>query len=141
MILTFLFSIFALILFAQNSNTLSILISKRADNRIVFVLQNISKDTVYIEEFLCVQKRKKNFVNNYSISSDTLKIDFSLCNPVINSPYKIDYYIDGERIKKPFKFYPTQKLSLNVLLNRGDYKRFNFISIQLNQSDRISVKL
>lgn len=135
------FAIIANTLFGLCPNKFSIELKKHSKNKIEFVLQNISNDTLLIEQFYCEYKRNQFIVKNYMLSNDTLMINWNSSKDEINSPYKINYHIDGEKIKSPFKVLPNAKLRISVKLSKDDFPNAKFICVQLNQTDKLNIKL
>ncbi len=127
------------LLFSQSPNNISVVIKSHTKSKINFSLQNISNDTIIIENFNCSFKKGKFIVTNYTLSSDTLHLDWIENSNKIMSSEPINYYIDGKKQQVIFKLSPKEKLPISILLFKNDLKRVNFICVKLNQTDSILV--
>jgi len=137
----FCFLIFSTIAFGQNENSIHIKLLNYSKNKVEFVLENISNDTLLIEQFYCEYKKNHFLAKSYTLSNDTLIINWSNNSDSINSPYKINYHIDGKRTSTSYTILPHGKICVSIKLFKNDFDKIKILKIRFNSADSISIKL
>jgi len=137
----FCFLIFATMAFGQNENRIYIKLLNHSKIKVEFVLENISNDTLLIEQFYCEYKKNHFLVKNYTLSNDTLIINWSNNSDSINSPYKIKYQIDGKSTNTSYTILPHGKICISIKLFKNDFDKIKTLKIRFNSAESISIKL
>lgn len=127
--------------FSQGSIGSKLTIKKQSKREIIFTLKNTSIDTLHIEDFNCVLKKNKYVVVGYTTSNDTLILNWNNRNETIQTSHPTNYYIDGTKTKRIFKISPNDEYLIGIRLCNDDFKKVENITIYLNSTDTISVRL
>ncbi len=128
--------------FGQNANRVSIKSVSHSKNKIKFSLENISNDTLVIDQFdNCTYKKNRFVTSNYTLSNDTLIINWSNNKDLISSPYKIEFYIDGIMTNSAFTILPYRTIYFSIKLYQDDNDNIRMVHILLNSMDKLNFKL
>lgn len=98
-------------------------------------------DTLHIEDFNCVFKKNKYVVVGYTTSNDTLILNWNNRKETIQTSHPTNYYIDGTERKRTTKISPNDEYLIGIRLCNDDFKKVKSITIYLNSTDTISIRL
>lgn len=133
--------IIANIVSAQSSNFVQLKVQKQSTKKIDIEIKNVSKDIIIIEDFNTCLKNHRYIVSNYTISIDTLTLNWSSSKNNLQSSHSISYQVDGEKKYAVFKLNPNDKLSISIKLFKNDFDKIKMVKIKLNSNDTMVVKL
>ncbi len=141
---SFILCILNFALFSQNNHQFLVQTTEQNSSKISFSLINNSKDTVNIQNFRRTINLNDNYLNikKYYVIQDTLNVDFRKSKSEISivcAKY-LDYYIEGDKVSINYNFCPNENFYFTILLNENDDTQIKFVTIQLNESDKISFK-
>ncbi len=133
--------LFASFVFAQSSSKVNLTVKKHSTRNISIELSNISSDTIIIEDFNGCLKKNNYIVSNYTITNDTLTLNWSSNKNILQSSHSVNYQIDGNKKYSIIKFNPNDKIDISIKLFKNDSDKIKNLRIKFNLVDIIVVKL
>lgn len=129
------------LVFAQSSSKVNLNVKKHSTKNIIIELNNVSADTIIIEDFNGCFKKKSYTISNYTISNDTLTLNWSSNKNILQSSHSVSYKIDGNKKYSIIKFSPNVKMAISIRLFKNDFDKIKNLKIKFNLVDSIVVKL
>lgn len=133
--------LFANLVFAQSSSKVNLNVKKHSTKNLIIELNNVSADTIIIEDFNVCLKKKSYTISNYTISNDTLTLNWSSNKNILQSSHSVSYKIDGIKKHSIIKFSPNDKIAISIKLFKNDFDKVKNLKIKFNLVDSLVVKL
>lgn len=141
LLLTF-FALFSSFAFCQVTSKSHLTIKKKSKKEILISLINDTDDTLFIEKFVTVYSKSKFNVFYYTVSNDTLVLDWSHRWNAVSTSHAVSYHLDGEPNKESFLIDPNEEILIRVpFLNSEDFYRIRYITIYFNLLEMTSISL
>jgi hypothetical protein len=127
--------------FAQSASKVDLTLKKHSTKNISIELKNVSADTIIIEDFNGCLRKNNYTITNYTISNDTLNLNWSSDKKILQSSHSVSYQIDGKKRYSIIKFSPNDKIAVSIKLFKNDFDKIKNLKIKFNLVDIIVVKL